>query len=633
MRDNGPRSIREIRVRNEASFAFALLVGVAVLEIVVPSEDVVVRNASLVTPTDGYLPSDRCRDCHPAQWASWSASYHPGMTQWASPQSVRGNFDDLTLTLEEETWRLTQRDGDYMIDVPGRFAENEQRSQVLVELVTGSHHMQNYWYRAGSDQTMSMLPFVWLIEDELWIPFRAAFVVPPSSTISLEVARWNQTCLRCHTTHPRSRPLGDGYDTQVVELGIGCQSCHGPADTHAEKHRNPLTRYAHHLTDLRDPSVVHPGQLDPVRSAQVCGQCHGIMELPDDGSIREFLQHGYTYRPGDDLELSRIPFRPDQISRQPRFQAIAERWPLFVDGSFWPDGNVRVSGREYNGLIESPCFYHGDPDRGVMTCLSCHSMHEPSSGEEDLAVWADDQLAPGMRGDTACVSCHDQFGTSAEVAKHTRHAVGSSGSLCYNCHMPHTTYGLLKAIRSHTVTSPEVAVTLATGRPNACNVCHLDRTLAWTARWLNEWYDQPRPALGYDRSNFAESVLWAMRGDAGQRVLAAWSFGWQPARDASSGTDWPPLFLLQLLDDPYDAVRFVAWRSLTQYEGFAERPYDFGAPREQRLSVIKTALGQWGRRPRATRPEVLMGVNGAVHSAEMERLRGQRDDRDVSLQE
>ena len=28
----------------------------------------------------------------------------------------------------------------------------------------------------------------------------------------------------------------------------------------------------------------------------------------------------------------------------------------FVRDSFWADGMVRVSGREYNGLIESPCF-------------------------------------------------------------------------------------------------------------------------------------------------------------------------------------------------------------------------------------------------------------------------------------
>jgi hypothetical protein len=36
------------------------------------------------------------------------------------------------------------------------------------------------------------------------------------------------------------------------------------------------------------------------------------------------------------------------------------------------------------------------------------------------------------------------------VTAHTHHASNSSGNECYNCHMPHTTYGVLSAIRSTT---------------------------------------------------------------------------------------------------------------------------------------------------------------------------------------
>ena len=42
-----------------------------------------------------------------------------------------------------------------------------------------------------------------------------------------------------------------------------------------------------------------------------------------------------------------------------------------------------VTGREYNGLLDTPCF-----QRGKMSCLSCHSMH----GYHDR----NDQLAPRM---------------------------------------------------------------------------------------------------------------------------------------------------------------------------------------------------------------------------------------------
>ena len=38
-------------------------------------------------------------------------------------------------------------------------------------------------------------------------------------------------------------------------------------------------------------------------------------------------------------------------------------------------------------------------------------------------------------------------------------------------------------------------VELETGRPNACNLCHLDRTLAWTAKHLEGWYGFAPPEL------------------------------------------------------------------------------------------------------------------------------------------
>ena len=103
--------------------------------------------------------------------------------------------------------------------------------------------------------------------------------------------------------------------------------------------------------------------------------------------------------------------------------------------------------------------------------------------------------------------------------------------------MPYTTYGLLKAIRSHQVDSPDVTASVETGRPNACNQCHLDKSLGWAAAELETRYGIAPPELSRDQREVAAGVLWALEGDAGQRALAAWSFGWEPAREAS-GSDW-----------------------------------------------------------------------------------------------
>src|SRR5262249_45847144 len=174
----------------------------------------------------------------------------------------------------------------------------------------------------------------------------------------------------------------------------------------------------------------------------------------------------------------------------------------------------------------------------------------------------------------------------------------SSGSRCYNCHMPHTTYGLLKAIRSHQVSSPGVAATLQTGRPNACNQCHLDKPLAWTADYLRRWYGTPEPQLSADQRRIAASILWVLQGDACQRALAAWTMGWGPAHSAS-GEGWLAPYLAELLVDPYDAVRLIAYRSLRRLKGFEAFAYDYVGPPEAREAARRRVLAAWEQAPPA----------------------------------
>ena len=201
--------------------------------------------------------------------------------------------------------------------------------------------------------------------------------------------------------------------------------------------------------------------------------------------------------------------------------------------------------------------------------------------------------------------------------------------------MPYTTYGLLKAIRSHQVSSPTVQASLATGRPNACNQCHLDRTLAWTADRLADWTHAPRPTLTKEQSSTAASVSWLLRGDAGQRALMAWSYGWEAAQQ-SSGTDWLAPYLAQLLVDPYDAVRYIAYRSLRRLPGFSAFRYDFVGPPADRERARRNVLEQWrragGTGPRA-REAILIGRNGRLRQDLVAGLLRRRDDHRVRLQE
>jgi hypothetical protein len=158
--------------------------------------------------------------------------------------------------------------------------------------------------------------------------------------------------------------------------------------------------------------------------------------------------------------------------------------------------------------------------------------------------------------------------------------------------MPHTTYGLLKAIRSHQITSPSVKSSIDTGRPNACNLCHLDQTLAATARQLHAWYGQPIPRMDADFTNTPASAIWLLRGDAGQRALIAWHMGWDPAKQAS-GTNWLVPYLAETLDDPYSVVRYIGQRSLKRLPGQKRLAYDYIAPPATRSQVKSALLQRW----------------------------------------
>jgi hypothetical protein len=202
--------------------------------------------------------------------------------------------------------------------------------------------------------------------------------------------------------------------------------------------------------------------------------------------------------------------------------------------------------------------------------------------------------------------------------------------------MPHTSYGLLKAMRSHTIESPDVAVSVRTGRPNACNLCHLDASLGWTADRLSAWYGMPAPDLSDDERTIAASVLWLTRGDAGQRVLVAWHMGWKPAMEIS-GTDWMPPLLAQLMLDDYDAVRLVAYRSLRAANAYADFQYDFLADRSEQTASVRRVFQAWSGQPvsmsRTQRGRLLVGPGHAVGHDDLRRLTAQRDHAPIYLNE
>ena len=590
----------------------------------------------------GYVSSDTCRSCHPNQHASWHMSYHRTMTQYATPESVRGNFDHPPLEHLDSPIQLERIKDEYWVELqdpdvkakqqanPDMFVRSQPVPRVKrrIGMLTGSHHMQVYWVPSEKGNLQHIFPYAYMFEGERWVPFKDTFLRDPQLPSYTQL--WNLNCVNCHATAGQTRPdlRTRTVDTRTAELGISCEACHGPAEEHVAFYKNPLNRYQADREDAPDPTIINPAKLDATRSSMVCGQCHGITWISDS---EDYRKHGSRYRPGDVLNQNRKLVRAARLDEQPYLKEPLQKDPRFLSDRFWSDGMVRVSGRDYSGMMESPCHLNGE-----LSCLSCHSLHHENPKTEDALDWRSHQLSQVGHSNQACIQCHESMAT--DLKAHTHHPVESAGSNCYNCHMPHTTYGLLKAIRSHHIDSPTVQSSLDTGRPNACNLCHLDQTLDWAGQHLTDWFGQPKPALNQEQQEIAAGLLWLVKGEAGQRALLAWHFGWDPAKEAS-GQDWMAFAVAQGLVDPYSAVRFISQRSLKLLDGMEELDYDFIGPEEERLKAMQVARSIWAQsqgsqaQTQIDRKRVLIDSSGSPDRERFDELIRTRDNRSMDLQE
>ena len=596
------------------------------------SADLEIKNRPVEKKDRGYVSSDSCRDCHTHHYDTWHASHHRTMTQVPSKDSVIADFDNRVLVHSGREFRFFHEGDEYFMEMkspqPGDTGASQQSRTFKIVLMTGAHHQQGFWCESGKGRSIAKIPFIWITKEQRWVPYGSIFFLPGSSRLSMHSGIWNSNCIKCHVVGGQPRKNQEnGFDTHVAEFGISCEACHGPGEAHAAFQNDLLGADPDH-PPIGKQNMINPEDLTHVRSSQACGQCHSVFDFYDDKGKSDFMnKDGFPFRPGDNLLDSRHVFQFGQDEDLPIVKQRLERDPEFWEHQFWSDGMVRVSGREYNGLLETPCH-----QRGKMSCLSCHDMHPSENDSRPRSQWANDQMKVGMRSNDACMQCHQEYKSEEKLAAHTHHSADSSGSNCYNCHMPHTTLGLMKAMRSHTIDSPNAATTVATGRPNACNLCHLDKPLAWTAEHLEKWYSIPSPELSQEEKEVASSIRWILKGDAGQRAIAGWHFGWAPAQKAS-GKRWMAPYLAELLTDSYDVVRFIGYHALKEMPGFGDFDYDFVGSEQAKELGRNEALKLWKDSNDKASPSSALLINDQSELIEkvIRKMRDQRIDPPIKL--
>ncbi len=127
--------------------------------------------------------------------------------------------------------------------------------------------------------------------------------------------------------------------------------------------------------------------------------------------------------------------------------------------------------------------------------VRCSDCHDPHSAKLRAT------------GNALCIRCHEAG--KFDTPSHHFHKVGSTGAQCVECHMPETTYMKVDPRRDHSFRVPRPDLTKSLGVPNACNRCHQDKDVDWSAKACEQWYgkkDRPR------RINFAEIIAAARNG-------------------------------------------------------------------------------------------------------------------------
>jgi predicted CXXCH cytochrome family protein len=517
----------------------------------------------LIHRDDGFTGAAACAACHPDQTDSWRRTFHSTMTQRASAETVVGAFDGRLVRWAGEVARPFAKDGRFYMDLPGP----QGRRTTEVALTVGSRRYQQYFEREerGEGFAFVRLPILWHIGAQRWMHLNTVFLGPDDPNWDTHRSEWNQNCIFCHNTGPEPRLQNHGdvsrfeeqrFDSRVADLGIACESCHGPGAEHAELERDPRTRYAAHFAEKKDAHIVQPERLDKERSVAVCGQCHGQRMPSPLSRAAVWLTSGPTYRSGD-LLLDHVS--PVEIDTPVLGAADPDLFRL----RFWADGTARLTAYEYQGIAASPCY-----QRGELTCLSCHTMH---GGD------VHGQLEPRMRTNDACTQCHEEIGR--DVAAHTHHRADSSGSACLDCHMPRIVYGIVDLHRSHRIENPDPAHDAEAGRPNACTLCHLDKSATWAAQETARLWKLPErvPASRPDGApiEMADALASLYSGDAVQRAVFARAMGRPEAALAPRDKIALRTALTTTLGDAYPSIRWLARKSLIALE--EELPLGLGA--------------------------------------------------------
>jgi hypothetical protein len=520
-----------------------------------------------------YIGPAACGECHEENYALWQQHPHSKMNALANAETVLGDFSGVAVDYDSGQAVFGKEGADFIVEY---FRAGQRVRKFKVTRVIGWRYEQNYVavQVEGPEAPDHLLyaeeirlRFSYSIEKGRWFPqsylepteYQGTEYLPDGhlryDPFAPDLTPFNKRCARCHNTYPYDLRLYKIFTKDGMLSGFAPGPGLGPQTVRA-------LASAEGNLDLLGVEGLSPERFVTVGIS--CESCHfGGREHAEESREMRFV-------PTHPLLDKWTPAHQGARKRAEVVNSICRQCHHSGDGAEdnWPDGSASVNSMESVEMDRGACG-------GALSCTQCHSTHEsgPNAGAPDRQEHID-----------ACLACHGEL--KAGVGAHSRHAPGQAS--CLDCHMPRIVQGFNVYNRTHRISSPSEPEILATGMPNACNLCHLDKSLAWTRDELAKGWGQrvslTPPLKALFGPAFARPVgeVWLQHPFSMVRTVAAGAY----ARSELGQAVLPQL--IEHLNEPNAYVRMHFLQSVERLLARELTPGEFdvmGAPTKREKQV------------------------------------------------
>ncbi|WP_420412196.1 multiheme c-type cytochrome [Roseibium sp.] len=411
-----------------------------------------------------YVGSETCIGCHEAEAAAWQKSHHAKAWMEPSEVTVDGDFDDAEFTHKGRTTKFFQEDGTYFIET----TDISDAPKVLkVVGVGGIYPLQQYLIETEPGR-MQSLDVAWDQKKKTWYHIYEDQELKPEDGFhwSRSYKNWNGRCAECHATgFEKNYDIRDRqYHSTQVEVGVGCEACHGPGDAHVAWANGGTAKSESPFPGMTETGLLVGFSKDSAETEiQQCAGCHSRREPYEDGN-----------------PLPGTPYHD------------AYRLALLRQGLYHADGQILDEVYVYGSFLQSKMYQKG------VRCSNCHDVHSGTLKAEGNAI---------------CTQCHSLAGNADfptlalkdyDNPTHHFHAQDTDGAQCVSCHMIDRTYMGIDDRRDHSYRIPRPDLSARIGTPNACTDCHEDQTAEWAVKEMEVRFpDSPHRGRHFGETFYA----------------------------------------------------------------------------------------------------------------------------------